>query len=276
MNLEEYFEGSQIGPPMDDSDATVSDWMPFCTIPVLSGALWVGDPMYAWAEAQSGDGCVVDVPKGDYVIEAKGLESPQGKIVTRLRIFLQGSKSYSPGEVVGEAGTDSCQISVTDQKALREAFQLACGDDFDACMKLLEQQMTTPIGIVRPSNKSDGMLAYVCNGSDGGGPVLELRSGNQRVGIELEVFPVLIRMRCPIETCAGWVLGVEGSSWGCEECGYEWYSRDEINEAISEVIQKFEHRRKCYVKNGQNWDPVQPDHEPADYETQVEAELDDE
>ena len=87
-------------------------------------------------------------------------------------------------------------------------------------------------------------------------------------------YPPII-VRCPIETCAGWVRGGEGVSWYCDTCSYEWDDRDEINQAVAEIIVARPYRAACYVKNGDNFDPAPRAREPADYESLVEAELDD-
>lgn len=87
-------------------------------------------------------------------------------------------------------------------------------------------------------------------------------------------YPPII-MRCPIETCAGWVEGADDVSWYCETCSYEWDTREELNEAIEEVIANRPYRAKCYVKRGKNFDPAPPRKEPADYAALVEREIDD-
>ena len=275
MNLKELFENGCVGIPGDAEAATESDWLSFCSLPVPTGRLWVGDPLMAWTESQSGDGCVVDVPQGDYRVDAKVLASTDGgTVVSRLRVVLQGIESFSLGDVVGEAGTDSCQMAVTDQSELKAAFVAACDNEYEECIDLIEQETSAPVGVVQPDPDSNGMLAFVSNGTDGGGPVLELLSDNRRVGIEFETYPVPVKMRCPIESCAGWITGLERAGWACEECGYEWNSRKEINEAISEAVRNHSHRAKCYMMIAGNWCPAPTEQEPSDYEALVETELD--
>jgi hypothetical protein len=275
MNLKDHFDDRSIGISRDAEAVSESDWLPFCDLPVPTGGLWVGDPLMAWAEAQSGDGCVIDVPQGKYRIDAKVLESSDGgRVVSRVRVVLQAIESFSLGDVVGEAGTDSCQMGVADQNELKAAFMTARDNEYEECIDLIEQQTSEAVGIVQPDPDGNGVLAFVSNGTDGGGAILELLSNGERVGIEFETYPAPVRMRCPVESCAGWVTGSENAGWTCEECGYEWYSQEEVNEAISEIIQNHSHRAKCYMMVADNWGPAPIEQEPKDYEALVETELD--
>lgn len=276
MDLKEHFADSEVGLPADDESGVESEWLDLCTMAVPSGSIWVGDPLFAWAEAQSSDGCLVEVPPGDYVVQAKALDFSNSKIVSRLRVLRVGCTSATLGAEVGEAGTDSAMLAVADQNALKRAFETVCANEYEACQGLVQEATSRPPGVLRPDPTADGLMAFVPSGSDGSGPVLELLSGGSRVGIESEVYPVPIRLRCPIETCAGYVVGDSVNTWCCEECGYEWDEREELNEAVSEIIDKYAHRQACYVKNGDNWDPVPVDQEPEDYQDLVEGELEDE
>lgn len=119
MNLKDHFNDRSIGISGDAEAVSESDWLPLCNLLVPTGTLWVGDPLMAWAEAQSGDGCLIAVPQGEYRIDAKVVESSDGGIVvSRVRVVLQAIESYSLGDVLGEAGTDSCQMAVADQNEL--------------------------------------------------------------------------------------------------------------------------------------------------------------
>lgn len=150
----------------------------------------------------------------------------------------------------------------------------ACDNEYEECIDLIEQQTTEAVGIVQPDPDGDGMLAFVSNGTDGRGAILELVSNGERVGVEFEIYPVPIRMRCPVESCAGWITGSEHGEWTCEECGYEWYNREEVNEAVSEIIQSHPHRAQCYLMIADNWGPAPIGQEPEDYEALVDTELD--
>jgi hypothetical protein len=80
-----------------------------------------------------------------------------------------------------------------------------------------------------------------------------------------------LQMRCPIETCTGWVCEVE-DYWGCGECGNVWPHRMALERAIAAVVKKCSYRAACYVKRGMSWAPAALDQEPPDYEDLVRAE----
>lgn len=96
----------------------------------------------------------------------------------------------------------------------------------------------------------------------------------QRIPALASGYPPII-MRCPIETCAGWVHDGDDVSWYCETCSYEWDDREEFNQAIAETVAVRPYRAACYVKKGDNYEAAPRKKEPKDYESLVAAELDD-
>ena len=81
--------------------------------------------------------------------------------------------------------------------------------------------------------------------------------------------------RCPEEGCTGWVSEVDDGDehfWGCGECGNVWYEREELDEAIEEIISQYPHRKSVYRRANGNWNPVALDDEPEEYEERVEEE----
>lgn len=99
------------------------------------------------------------------------------------------------------------------------------------------------------------------------------------IGIMQRTIPALacgyppVVLRCPVETCAGWVYGGDDVPWECEACGNDWDDRGELNEAIDSIVQGRPHRAACYTKKGENFDPAPRENEPPNYETLVEEEL---
>lgn len=164
-----------------------SNWMLVDRFVVSSGRVWVGDPMFSWAECREGNGCIIRLPKGTYVVEAKGQEYGGPRLVTRLRVYLDGNEDPKLGKEIGEAGTDSAQIGVCDPKLIMEAFAAAYDNDENRILDSLETTFDDLCGVYRPKPKTDGCVVYVPSGfGDGGGPVCELRVGRRRVGIETE------------------------------------------------------------------------------------------
>jgi hypothetical protein len=188
MTLEEYLQESRDDEPADGIVGVESDWLSVAAMKVTTGTLWIGDPEFSWAEANEGEGCLIDLPIGDYRVEAKGIDFNGSRFVSRVRVSRDGSQDVTVGDVFGDAGTDSAQIGVADQKALKSSFDAACGDDVDAALNMLEENINSNVGIFEPDPDGDGRLVYLPSGlGDGGGPVLQLLSNGQCVGIEFEV-----------------------------------------------------------------------------------------
>lgn len=85
-------------------------------------------------------------------------------------------------------------------------------------------------------------------------------------------------LRCPETSCTGWVSEVDDGHehfWGCGECGTTWFEQNELDQAITEAIEKHPYRKKCYRKSKQSWIGVSLEKEPKDYEALVEQECDD-
>jgi transcription elongation factor Elf1 len=90
-----------------------------------------------------------------------------------------------------------------------------------------------------------------------------------------------VLIACPCKTCSGFVTYVEPKGhapfWGCGECGQQWQSRQELDEAITQIVQKYPYRQRCYRKAGKGWEPI--DLSPdwlEEYQEQVQKEWEDE
>jgi hypothetical protein len=187
MTLEEFLEDSREGKPPEGTVGVETDWLPVATLKLTTGRLWIGDPQFAWAEANEGEGCVIDLPRDDYHIEAKGIDFEGVRFASRVRIYRDGSREITASDAFGDAGTDSAQIGIADQMALKASFYAACGDDVDAALDMLEENIDSAVGIFEPDPGGAGCLVYLPSGmGDGGGPVLRLLSDGQCVGIEQE------------------------------------------------------------------------------------------
>ncbi|MDP6442207.1 MAG: hypothetical protein QGG36_07885 [Pirellulaceae bacterium] len=189
MTLNEYLEQSRDEEAPRGTVGRESEWMTVATLTVKSGRLWIGDPQFSWAEANEGEGCVVDVPPGEYQVEAKGVDFAGVRVVRSVRAYLSGSAELVQGAEVDEAGTDSGQIGLADQPELKASFDVACGDDVDAALDMLEEGVDGPVGVFEPVAGGSGKVVFLPSGfGDGGGPVIELQSDAARVGIEHAFF----------------------------------------------------------------------------------------
>lgn len=185
MSLRDFLNASSSDEPDPGTIGNETDWFKVGTLPIPTGHLWMGDPQMSWAEASSEDGCVVIVPSGIYRVEAKGIDFNGSRFVSRIRVLLDGVGEVTLGDECGEAGTDSGQIGVADQQALKSAFEARFGDDVDAALECLEDAFHSEVGVFVPEPGSETSLVYVPSGfGDGGGPVFQLLSGEKCVGIE--------------------------------------------------------------------------------------------
>lgn len=188
MTLQEYLQSSRAAEPTSGAIGAESEWMAVADLEATAGTLWIGDPQFCWAEAYERGGCRVDVPVGNYVVEARGIDFNGSRYVSRLRVIRQGATECSSGGIVGEAETDSAQLGIADIGALKAALAAACGEDEDVAFDLLEEGVDADIGVFEPQPGHAGRLIYLPSGfGDGGGPVWELVSSGARIGIEHEM-----------------------------------------------------------------------------------------
>jgi hypothetical protein len=64
--------------------------------------------------------------------------------------------------------------------------------------------------------------------------------------------------------------------YGCGSCGHVWHSIEQLNVAIDKIISQYSYRKNVYSKSGSNWQAVDIDDEPEEYEELVVSEWDDE
>jgi hypothetical protein len=183
MNLDDYLKKNKHDFPPVGTVGVESDWLDVGTsFEVTTGSLWAGDPYICNAE----DGCVVKVPTGTYVLQAKAMDFAGRKRVSRLRVVLDGAEEPAVAKQVGETQTDVAVMAVCDIVALDEAI----GGDNDRFQELVMDHNYKDCGIVEFEVKTPIAIPYVSTGfGDCGAPVFEVRSKGRLVGIELEFLP---------------------------------------------------------------------------------------
>jgi hypothetical protein len=185
MKLADYLKKGRRDFPPRGTVGVETDWLDVgASVEVTTGALWAGDPYVCNAE----DGCVVKVPAGTYVLQAKGMEFAGRRRVSRLRVVREGVDNAAPGKRVGETLTDVGLMAVCDIGALDEAV----GGDYDAFQEGITAHDFKDWGVVRFTVKKPITIAYVASGfGDCDAPVWELRAKGRRgrVGMELEFIP---------------------------------------------------------------------------------------
>ena len=73
MTLKRFLALSWGHTPTEGAVGVETEWLDVASLHVVSGSICIGDPQFAWAEANEGEGCVTEVPAGHYVVEAKGI-----------------------------------------------------------------------------------------------------------------------------------------------------------------------------------------------------------
>jgi hypothetical protein len=180
MMLADYLKKNKHSDPPVGTVGMESDWLTLDTLEVATGSLWVGDPFVCNAE----DGCVVQVPKGTYLVEAKAMDFAGRKRVSRLRVFLQGAKGLTLGKKVGETLTDTGLMAVCDIAAV----DAAIAGDHDTFNDRVVNHNYKDCGTVQFVMNAPIQLPYVAPGfGDCDGPVYALRSNRRRVGMEVEI-----------------------------------------------------------------------------------------
>jgi hypothetical protein len=182
VKLAKFLEKNKRGDPSAGTAGAESHWLDVGTLESSTGSLWAGDPYTCNAEA----GCIVKVPPGIYVIQAKAMDFSGRKRVSRLRVVLQAAGKPSLGKQVGETCTDTATMAVCDIGALDDAV----GVEYERFQELVSQHDYQDCGSVRLQMQKPIEMPYVSTGfGDGGFPVFELSSGPRHVGMEVEFIP---------------------------------------------------------------------------------------
>jgi hypothetical protein len=89
--LLDYLKASIGAWPPNRTPGTESDWLSIGDLRISSGMLWIGDPMVIGKDF----GSTFEVPKGFYHVEGKGMDFSGHRRVSRVRVFLDGTDSFS-------------------------------------------------------------------------------------------------------------------------------------------------------------------------------------
>src|SRR5688572_25052046 len=156
MSLKQFLAMSWGSLPAEGAVGVETDWLSVASLRVVSGRIWIGDPQFAWAEANEGVG-LMELPAGTYLVEAKGIAFGKPRFlrglrfVSRVRVRQESTQPLRIGEVVGEAETDSGQIGIADPIALKSSFDAVCGKNVDRALHMLEKGIRSRIGVFCPA-----------------------------------------------------------------------------------------------------------------------------
>ena len=179
MTLKEYLAEGKEGQPDDDVIGVPSSWMHVGTLTIVSGSIWAGDPHLCNEE----DGCIAEVPSGEYVIEAQVVDFDGIRVIGRARARLATARDISLGSEVGDTGTDSGIIGFCDMTSLDDAVS----NDYDKFEEIIEGHNFGRFGVIQARMDGDIEIVYVQSGfGDGWGPVYALIADDECVGFELD------------------------------------------------------------------------------------------
>ena len=179
MTLEEYLNAGSQGIPKGGVKGVPSEWLPVAEITVSHGSLWAGDPYVCDGE----DGCMIDVPNGDYIVEAQGYDFDGIRIIGRARARLASASDVLMGEMVGDTGTDSALIAICDMGSV----DAAVAGDNDGFQAFIDEYDFQRYGVIQFQMKGEIAIPYVNSGfGDGTGPMYRLMAGDRCVGLELD------------------------------------------------------------------------------------------
>src|SRR5262249_26896150 len=153
VKLAKFLEKNKRGDPPAGTAGAESDWLDVGTVEASTGSLWAGDPYACNAEA----GCVVKVPPGIYVVQAKAMDFSGRKRISRLRVVLHAAGKPSLGKQVGETCTDTARLAVCDIGALNDAV----GDEDERFHELVLQHGYKDCGSIRLQMKKPVEMPYV-------------------------------------------------------------------------------------------------------------------
>lgn len=161
-----------------------TDWLEFCTLRLSAGRLLVCDAQFVPGEES---GMVVDLPPGEYTVEARVIEYKgwwsRDRRVSRARVYRNSSVPLL-GRRIGQTWTDTAATGFCDYDAL-----LRWSEGDEAFYHVVDRTMETAdkCGIAVYDAATDAVVPYVTSGfGDGEFPVFELIAGGRRVGIEVE------------------------------------------------------------------------------------------
>src|SRR5882724_6699151 len=84
--------------------------------------------------------------------------------------------------------------------------------------------------------------------------------------------PSVRLMRCPEAGCSGWVARYEdtqGTHYQCWECGAGWGSLRELDCAIDDILDRYDHRLCCYRMVDGHWTAAPPEQESRDLVSRI-------
>ncbi len=183
--LADFLESTLTGPEADQGTlGTESDWLFHCEFEVQGTRLQMLDVSMA---GNDGEGVILDVSPGVYVVEARVMTYGIDRRISRVRIHPKGAVG-TLGEVTGEVGVDLAAVAICDVDRLAGWAQ-AEEAEWQRWGHPLWYGRTTPAGIYACA-PAKTIVPFIDTGfGDGTYPVQYLMYESRPVGLEAVFIP---------------------------------------------------------------------------------------
>lgn len=181
--LSQHLERETEGDAVHGAIGRETEWLGFTQLDLSDGKLLICDLEFLMIEEE----LLVELSSGRYEVQAKIMEYPGDRRVSRLRLLPAGVAA-SLGEPLGETWTDTAQTSVWDVTAMTRAYERRGMSD-DALHDLVEKARDEQgrCGVLDLDAAQGAVAPFVDSGfGDGTFPVFALIADGRRVGVEIE------------------------------------------------------------------------------------------
>jgi len=183
--LSRFVDVPRQGSAVHGAPGKESDWLKLCDFPLAGERVLLCDRDFIPSEV---DGLLVDLAPGRYLVEAKVLEYPGDRRISRLRVSLPGSVPHL-GESLGETWTDTATTAVCDFKAFQQAWE-RIGEDEGLSRLEKVKETDSDCGVFTLDQIGGAVAPFVTSGfGDGTYPVFALVEAGKRVGFEVQFIP---------------------------------------------------------------------------------------
>lgn len=170
------------GETTHDAPGEESGWLDFVEWSLSSGKLLICDLGYMPSE---GDGLVVDLSPGKYVVQGKVMTYPGDRRVSRFRLVKPGVEA-ALGEELGDTWTDTASTAICDLVTMTKIWDRVGEDDAMDRLDTAREDIGS-MGVFDLEPGAGAIAPFVSSGfGDGTFPVFELKAGGRRVGIEVQ------------------------------------------------------------------------------------------
>lgn len=185
MSIQDYFGQSTGDFPPAKTPGVPGPWLDLCTLHLPHGRLWAGDP---WL-ANDQDGVVIKVKPGTYRVQVMGMDFEGHRRIARVRLFEESASSCQTIKTAHSVSVDMGMLGICDIHAMNHAVEPDHYEDFiEDLNKVTDEDIAGCIAFEYASNRFEMVLLPAGIG-DGQYDVLELKSHDKMIGMEIEFLP---------------------------------------------------------------------------------------